>query len=280
MNPSASAQKTATGNAVGSRQRVVIIGGGTGGISVAARLRRAGVRDIAIVEPSDQHFYQPLWTLVGAGIVRKEASVRGERPLIPDGVQWIKDRVEEIDPDTRSVTTRSGDKVGYEFLVVAPGIQIDWDRIPGLQEALKTPYVSSNYDYDLAEKTARMIEGFRGGNAVFTNPGTPIKCAGAPQKIMYLASHKWQRKGTLKDTNVIFGHAGAVMFGVPVFAQVLEQVVDRYGIDVHFKRELIEVRPGTKEAVFQIVGSAEGETEVIPYDIMHVTPRMSAPDFI
>lgn len=262
------------------RHRVLIIGGGTAGLSVAARLRRAGESDIAIIEPSEHHYYQPLWTLVGAGIVEKEASVRPERPLIPDRVQWVRDRAQEIDPQNRVVTTRSGDRIGYDFLVVAPGIQIDWDAIPGLTEALDTPYVSSNYDYDLAEKTARMIQGFRGGNAVFTNPGTPIKCAGAPQKIMYLASHKWQKRGILDDTNVIFGHAGAVMFGVPVFARVLEQVVDRYGIDVHFKRELIEVRPGTREAVFQIVGGVPGETETIPYDIMHVTPRMSAPDFL
>lgn len=264
---------------VGTRHRIVIIGGGTAGITVAARLRRAGEHDIALIEPSERHAYQPLWTLVGAGLVRKEETVRPEAPLIPKGVRWIRDRAEEIDPEARVVETAGGVRIGYDFLVVAPGIQIDWDRIPGLVEALETDSVSSNYDLNLAEKTARMIHAFRGGNAVFTNPGTPIKCAGAPQKIMYLASDRFRKNGVLKDTNVIFGHAGGVIFGVKPFAEELLRVIDRYGIDVHYERELVEVRPETKEAVFEIKGE-EGGTETIPYDIMHVAPPMSAPDFV
>jgi sulfide:quinone oxidoreductase len=263
-----------------SHHRVVIIGGGTAGISVAARLRRAGQSDIALIEPSERHYYQPLWTLVGAGLVDKEKSARPEAPLIPDHVEWIRDRVEEIDPEAMAVTTASGDRIGYDFLIVAPGIQIDWDKIPGLSEALQTPWVSSNYDYALAEKTAGMLRDFRGGTALFTNPGTPIKCAGAPQKIMYLAAHQFQKRGILQDSRVVFGHAGAVIFGVEAFARILLEVVDRYGIDVRYKHELVEVRPGQKEAVFRLVGSETGETRTIPYDIMHATPPMSAPDFI
>lgn len=283
MNLATSAPAPARSAAVSSRRsshRILIIGGGTAGISIAAQLGRRGEKDIGIIEPSERHYYQPLWTLVGAGLVDKETSVRPEEPLIPGGVHWIRDAAEEIDPEGRIVTTRTGHRVAYDFLIVAPGIQIDWEKIPGLTEALKTPNVSSNYDYSLAEKTARMLDGFAGGNAVFTNPGTPIKCAGAPQKIMYLAAHKFQKRGILKDTHLIFGHAGAVIFGVPEFAQVLLEVVDRYGIDVHYKRELIEVRPAAREAVFKLVGSETGETETIPYDIMHVTPPMSAPDFV
>ncbi|GAC1516494.1 MAG: FAD/NAD(P)-binding oxidoreductase [Gemmatimonadaceae bacterium] len=261
-----------------SRYRIVIVGGGTAGLTVAAQLARSGQRGLAIIEPSAQHFYQPLWTLVGAGQVRAEDSMRPEGDYIPKGVSWIHDAVTEIDPAKSVVTTRNGQRVGYDFLVVCPGIQIDWDKIVGLREALTTPHVSSNYDYALAPKTWEMIRTFRGGTALFTNPGTPIKCAGAPQKIMYLAADYFARQGV--RSKVVFGHAGAVIFGVKEFAAVLTEVIARYGIDVHFKRELIEVRPATKEAVFSLVGSDRPETETIPYDILHVTPPMSAPDFI
>ena len=258
--------------------RILIIGGGTAGVTLAARLRRAGQSDIALLEPSEQHFYQPLWTLVGAGQVRIEDTVRAERDYIPAGVTWIRDAAAEIDPVSNTVRTVRAAAIGYDFLVVCPGIQIDWDKIPGLSEALRTPQVSSNYDYALAPKTWQIIRDFRGGQALFTSPGTPIKCGGAPQKIMYLAADHWRRNGV--DARVIFGHAGAVIFGVKEFAAVLTEVVTRYGIDVHFKRDLIEVRPEQREAVFKVVGSDAGDTETIRYDMMHVTPPMSAPDFI
>ncbi len=268
----------AAGFADRAHHRVVIIGGGTAGLTVAARLRRAGEPDIAVLEPSEHHYYQPLWTLVGAGMVNIEVTRRPERAYVPRGVRWIQDAVMELDPGHNRVRTAGGGWVGYDFLVVAPGIQIDWDRIPGLLEALGTPYVSSNYDYALAPKTWEMIRTFRGGTALFTNPGTPIKCAGGPQKIMYLAADHFRRTKVAAD--IVFGHAGGVIFGVKEYAAVLTDVVARYGIDVHFKRELVEVRPRTREAVFQIVGSQTGETETIPYDMMHVTPMMSAPAFV
>lgn len=260
------------------RHRIVIVGGGTAGVTVAARLRRAGQADVALIEPSAQHYYQPLWTLVGAGQVRAEDTVRDESDLVPRGVRWIRDAAAEIDPAHGVVRTRGGVAVHYDFLVVCPGIQVDWDRIPGVREALGTPFVSSNYHFALAPKTWRMMREFRGGNALFTNPGTPIKCGGAPQKIMYLAADHWRRHGV--HANVTFGHAGTVIFGVKEFAAVLTEVVARYDIDVHLKRELVEVRPERREAVFAVVGSETGATETIPYDIMHVTPPMSAPDFI
>ena len=261
-----------------THHRILIVGGGTGGLTVAAQLRRAGETDVAVIEPSEHHFYQPLWTLVGAGIVNADVTRRAERDYIPKGVHWIKAAVTELDPCHNLVRTTGGGEVSYDFLVLAPGIQIDWDKIPGLPEALRTPFVSSNYDYALAPKTWEMLRTFRGGTALFTSPSTPIKCGGAPQKIMYLAADHFRRNKV--KANVVFGHAGAVIFGVKEFAAVLTKVVARYEIDVHFKRELIELRPLTQEAVFRLVGSETGETETIPYDIMHATPPQSAPDFV
>src|SRR5579863_2820163 len=165
-----------------SHYRVVIVGGGTAGIITASLLRRAGEEDIAIIEPSSQHYYQPLWTLVGAGAVRKEASVRQEARYIPKGVHWIQDAVVEIAPDQQRVATRAGAHIGYDFLVVAAGVQLNWDGIPGLAEAIRRGDASTNYSYDLAPKTWRLIRNFKGGTALFHMPGTPIKCPGAPQK--------------------------------------------------------------------------------------------------
>jgi sulfide:quinone oxidoreductase len=261
--------------------RVLLIGGGTAGITVAARLRRRGVMDMAIIEPSRQHYYQPLWTLVGAGAARAQDSVREEADFIPKGTRWIQERAEEVDPVAREVRTSSGLRVSYEYLIVAPGIQLDWDKVRGLREALKTPYVSSNYDFELAQKTWSMIQAFEGGTALFTHPATPVKCAGAPQKIMYLAADHLRRTGKLERSKILFGSGGKVLFGVQPFAQVLQGVVQRYGIDTRFQHNLVEVRGKQREAVFEVPGEDGGKARVaIPYDILHVTPPQSAPDFI
>ncbi len=282
MSPSAPASVDIRPPTLSSRrgihQRILIIGGGTAGLSVAARLRQAGVSEVGLLEPSSRHYYQPLWTLVGAGLVRAEATVRPEAAYIPRGVRWIQDAAVDIDPVRHSVATRSGTNVSYDFLIVAPGIQLDWDKIPGLREALRTPYVSSNYAYELAPKTWELIRAFRGGTALFTSPGTPIKCAGGPQKIMYLAADHFRRQGV--RASVVFGHAGAAIFGVKEFAAVLMQVVERYGIDVHYQRELAEIHPDRREAVFTVKNDPAGGRETIPYDLLHVVPPMSAPDFL
>ncbi len=260
--------------------KVVIVGGGTGGIVTAAILRRAGESDIAVIEPSDKHYYQPIWTLVGAGEVRKEQSVRDEARYIPSGVTWIKDSVFELAPDQNYLVTRSGVRVGYDFLILAPGVQMDWDAIPGLKEAVKTPYVSTNYDFNLAPKTWELIKNFKGGNAVFHMPGTPIKCPGAPQKIMYLAADYFRKNGILGRTKVTYGSALGGIYGIKEYAAVLNGVVERYGIDARYNHELVEIRPEKKEAIFRLKNDPENKQVTIPYDLLHVAPPQAAPDFI
>lgn len=264
------------------RHRVVIIGGGTAGISVAARLARAGQKDVALIEPSTHHYYQPLWTLVGAGEARVEDTLRDEARYIPRGVKWIQDWAEEVDPLARRVGTRGGKRIDYDFLVVAPGIQLDWGKVKGLREALEQrPNVSSNYDVRYAPRTWEMIRAFQGGTALFTHPATPVKCAGAPQKIMYLAADYFRKRGLLDRSHVLFASAGKAIFGVKEYAAVLEEVVKRYGIDTRFQHDLVEVRGERNEAVFTRARVDGGTEEVVlPYDILHVCPPQSAPDFI
>ncbi|MFB1478873.1 FAD-dependent oxidoreductase [Corallococcus sp. RDP092CA] len=260
--------------------RVLIIGGGTAGLTVAARLKRKGVQGVAVLEPSAHHYYQPLWTLVGGGAADIASTVRPEADYIPRGTQWIRDRAEEVDPVQRQVLTRGGERVSYDFLVVAPGIQLDWDRVRGLREALETPFVSSNYDFRLAPKTWEMVRAFQGGTALFTHPATPVKCAGAPQKIMYLVADHLRRSALAGRSRVVFGSGGKALFAVQPFARVLEGVVERYGIQTHFGHDLVEVRAARREAVFAVTREGRREEVTLGYDLLHVTPPQSAPDFI
>lgn len=265
-------------SAVTARHQVVIIGGGTAGITVAARLLRAlPDADVAIIEPATFHYYQPLWTLVGAGVFPKEASQRREEDVMPEKATWIRERAVAIDPDRRTVTTERR-TIGYDYLVVAPGIQIDWDGIEGLPEALGNGSVCSIYDYRQAERTWQTLQAFRGGRALFTNPATPIKCGGAPQKIMYLADDLWRKTGVRDGSEITFATAGGVIFGVRGFKETLEGIVQRKDIHLRFKRDLVALRPDAREAVFRVMD--EDREEVLPYDLIHVTPPMSAPDFI
>lgn len=259
--------------------QVVIVGGGTAGITVASQLQvQAPDLQVAIIEPSEKHFYQPIWTLVGGGVFTREISMRDEAQFIPPGHDWVQDRVTSFDPENNLVTTGNGDQISYDYLVVAAGIQIDWDGIKGLKDAIGQDGVCSNYSYDTVESTWQNIRTFKGGTALFTQPNTPIKCGGAPQKIMYLADDAFRRQGVREKSHVVFASAGASIFGVEKYAKSLHQVVQRKQIDLAFQRNLVELRASNKEAVFENLET--GEQEVIDYDMIHVTPPMSAPDFI
>jgi len=118
------------------KHQIVVIGGGTGGIMVSSQLLKArkGL-DLAIIEPSEQHVYQPAWTLVGAGLMKKSATIRKEKKQMPKKATWIKDYVETVDPDKMEITLKSGDTIGYEYLIVAPEIKMNLDGIEGLKDA-------------------------------------------------------------------------------------------------------------------------------------------------
>ena len=264
-----------------THHQIVIIGGGTAGITTAARLRRELKRaDIALIEPSDKHFYQPLWTLVGAGVLSKEATARNEKNYVPKGITWHCDRAATIEPDDNRVSLSSGTELTYDYLVVAPGIQLDWHKVKGLPAALGKGGVCSNYDYNLAEYTWDTISNFAGGNAIFTNPAGQVKCGGAPQKIMYLAEEHFRKHGIRERTRVIGAFAGTKMLGVAEINLTLERIVKERDIDMRFGHNLVEITPDRKEAIFQV--NIEGHTELvtIPYDMIHVTPPMSAPDVV
>jgi len=260
-------------------RKVIIVGAGTAGITVAAQLqRRAHDRlSIAIIDPQETHYYQPLWTLVGAGVFEHAASERRTRELIPAGVEWIKQKVRSFLPDQKSLVLADGSTHSYDYLVVAPGIQLDWKKIKGLPEALNTPGVCSNYALYGSKKTFQEVQALKGGKAIFTQPRLPIKCAGAPQKAMYMSEDYWQRQGVRGDIEVVFASHGPRIFGVEKYKLSLEKVVARKKIVTAYEHDLIEVRPETREAVFE---RPDKTHVVMPYDLLHVVPPQSAPDFI
>ncbi|MEZ4235260.1 MAG: FAD/NAD(P)-binding oxidoreductase [Myxococcota bacterium] len=259
------------------RHAVVVVGGGTAGITVAALLRnQPNPPDVAIVEPSDKHWYQPLWTLVGGGVLPREESQRDEADYIPDGATWIRDRVASFQPEANRITLASGDTVEYEQLVVAPGIQLDWGKVAGLPEAIGKGGVCSNYGYDKAPYVWETLRNFKGGTAIFTFPSTPIKCAGAPQKIMWLADHWLRKQGVRDHAKIVFATAGGAIFGIPRYAKTLSRLAEERDIELKFFHDLKAVRPDAKEAVF---GTKDGDA-VLSYDMLHVTPPQSAPDFV
>ncbi|MFI9812891.1 NAD(P)/FAD-dependent oxidoreductase [Saccharothrix variisporea] len=253
---------------------VVIIGGGAAGISTAARLRRLG-RDVALVEPSDVHHYQPLWTLIGGGRAPAGASARPMRKLVPRGTHWLRTAAVGVDPFERRVDLADGTSLRYARLVVCPGLQLDWHRLDGLVEALGHDGVASNYSASYAPLTWEFIQRTRSGTAVFTMPSGPIKCGGAPQKIAYLAADHWRETGVLKDIDIHLVLPTPAMFAVPEYASVLEGVARRYGIHVHLESEAVAVR-SSRDVV---VRGPDGVT-TLPYSFAHLVPPQSAPDWI
>ena len=278
----ATAQKTDLYTGPSVRHDILIIGGGAAGIATAASIlkRRPGV-DIAIVEPRTEHYYQPGWTLVGGGVFKREQTERQMSSLMPKGVSWIKAACAKFKPDKSVVVLEDGEQIGYKILVVAPGLKLDWDAIDGLKETLGQNGVTSNYLFDMAPYTWELISSMREGRALFTQPPMPIKCAGAPQKAMYLACDHWKRSGKLNKMNVSFHNAGGVLFGVKEYVPALMKYIDTYGIDLCFKETLVSVNGSTKLATFR-TETADGKVGEVTrgFDMLHVCPPQTSLDFI
>jgi len=290
-------------------KKVVIIGGGTGGIMTAAQFLRRGNVEVSVIEPGDTHYYQPAWTLVGANTYDFEKTKRPMKDVMPKGVDWIKEFVTAVNPDKSSVTLASGKEVAYDFLVVSPGIKIDTSMVEGLTEAIDKGVVCSNYTNP--KHTWEVLKNFKGGVALFTQPATPIKCGGAPQKIMYLAEDHFKKSGVRSKTNVIFATPGSVIFGVKPIAKTLMEVVDRKDINLRFAHKLVKVDGEKQIAWYEVTKDPKaggcvvmedklGETidsdinynpkdaDVtvenglygIHFDMLHLAPPQAAPDFI
>ena len=279
-----------------SHHKVVIIGGGTAGIMVAAQMlkKKPGI-DIAIIEPAQTHYYQPAWTLVGAGTFDYKDTARPMSSVMPKEVKWVKEYADRFEPENNKLFTKEGSEISYDFLVAAPGLIMAPELLEGLPEALDKGVVCSNYTD--SEHTWEVLKNFKGGNAVFTTPTTPIKCGGAPQKICYLAADYFRKHGLADKTNVVFAAPGSVIFGVKPIAKTLLEVIDHYHI--HFKPFYAPVRIDAKNKLITFKSMApadkpikikegnvlnekmQGDSEIVmPYDMLHLAPPQTAPKFI
>ncbi len=265
-----------------ARFDVVIVGGGAAGISVAASLksRKSGL-SIAILDPADAHYYQPGWTMVGAGVFDAATTARTMGSLIPQGVHWIKSAVAAFEPQNDAVILDGCRVVKYDRLIVCPGLKLNWAGVEGLTETLGKNGVTSNYRYDLAPYTWELVQGLKQGRAVFTQPPMPIKCAGAPQKALYLSGDHWFRKGRLKDIQIDFMNAGGVLFGVKDYVPALEAYIAKYRANVNFFHRLIAVDGPARKATFEVAKPDTAKTIVtVDFDMLHAVPPQTAPDFI
>jgi sulfide:quinone oxidoreductase len=251
---------------------VVIVGGGTAGLSTASSmLRRKPDLDILLIEPREAHYYQPGWTLVGAGIFDRKKTERAMASVMPDGVKWRHAAVAGFDPEDNNVVLEDGERIGYRVLVAAAGIKLDWDAVEGLGDTLGKNGVTSNYRYDMAPYTWDLVQELNQGRAV----------AGAPQKAMYLSCDHWLRQGKLKNISVEFHNAGGALFGVSDYVPALSKYVDKYGIDLCLNENLVAVDGPAGKAWFDRT-DGEGTTSrvEVDFDMIHVCPVQTAPDFI
>ncbi|XP_049869412.1 uncharacterized protein LOC126369161 [Pectinophora gossypiella] len=264
--------------------KLLVVGGGSGGCTIASKFVRKAetAKSVIILEPSESHYYQPLWTLVGAGVKRLADTRREARSVLPSDAVWLKDSAASINPREGKVTTEGGDVINYEYLVIAVGLKNDHKKIPGLLEALenKSSGVSTIYDPKYCEKTFADLQAFQGGDVIFTYPNCPIKCPGAPQKIAYLTDSYFTKRNIRSKAKITYNTCLPVIFGVKKYADSLLKVVERKNIAVNYQTVLTEVDPECKEAVFTTGQGPECKKVTMRYDVLHVTPPMSTPTFL
>ncbi len=261
---------------------IVVIGGGSAGIGLlASLLKRDPQLNITLIEPNDYHCYQPAWTLVGGGAYDLTKTRRPLADVLPNGVTWVQAAVSELLADEQTLVLDSGQRVTWNNLIVCPGLRLAWEKIEGLQDTLGHNGVTSNYSYQHAAYTWQLVQQLKGGKALFTQPAMPIKCAGAPQKAMYLSCDHWLKQGNLKHIDVEFNLAGAALFGVATFVPPLMKYVEKYKARLAFNANLIKVDGPARTAWFE-VKDAEGNVSVEEktFDMLHVVPPQVAPDFI
>ena len=255
---------------------MVIVGAGQAGVSLAARLRRDGFSDIALIDSRQTHRYRPLLSYVGGGQAVLSDLERPQAEVIPSGVTWYRDEVARVDPGARRVETADGRRISADDLVLCPGVTPDWDDVPGSQQAVHSAHGSSNYVDERAPYTWRLIEGLRSGDAVFVVAAGPVPCAGAALKPLFLAADHWRRTGVLENMTVTLIVPWPTIFGIPTVDAELVEIARRFGITVLTGTRVGRIDPD--ERVLEL--DQGGRATRLPYDLLHLAPRHRAPDWL
>lgn len=277
-----------------AKGKIVVVGGGAAGLDIASRLQRALVQpDITVIDPASVHFYQPGFTLMAGGEFSPEEIQRPEASLIPDGVRFVADQVVSVDAERNRLTTASHGVVEYEYLVLAPGIEMHFDAIEGIsRERLGEGNVHCIYDFKSAQGCWQAIQrlSISGGRAYFTDTWTKLKCGGAPKKINMMAEDYCRRQGTRDRVDFQLYSASEHMFSVPLFRKRLEEIYAERKIPVTMNHRIKAVDTKAKRVSFERhvpVGAPRGsdnstrvELVTRDFDFLHIVPPMSAPRFV
>ncbi|KAJ1793688.1 hypothetical protein LPJ77_003319 [Coemansia sp. RSA 2523] len=269
--------------AASSSYKIVVIGGGAGGLAVSSTLsEKLGAGEVAVIEPATRHYQQPLFTFVGGGLKSFNDTHRPMADVISPKAEWINQAAAQVDPAANTVTLADGSTVAYDYLVVAAGIELNFAGVKGLEAAIGKNGVASNYSPQYVQNTYEFLQNVRQGNALFTMPATPVKCAGAPQKIAYLADELFRAKGIRNQVDVNYYTALGKIFAIDKYADAMNAVAKSRDISVNLFHDLVAVDGPAKQATFKILGSGPraGESVTVPYEFLHVTPPMKPYDFI
>ena len=266
---------------------IVIIGGGAAGLSMAALLQRWLKKpNITIIDPSDKQFYQPGFTLVASGVYKPKDVWKQQEKCIPNKAKWIKDSVITLNPERKNIRTKNNGEIEYDFLVLTPGIQINWDLVEGItHRTLGEGNAHSIYDFEGAQKTWSAIQNFSktGGKAIFTDTYTKHKCGGAPKKICLLTDD-YMRKQKTRDSGVLdFYTVDPILYDVPHYTPRLEQIYEERNVDITLNTRVKGIDTKHKKVYLERNWSNNENdvTEIVEdYDFLHFTPPMSAPDFV
>ncbi|XP_076234890.1 sulfide quinone oxidoreductase [Calliopsis andreniformis] len=263
--------------------KVLVVGGGTGGCSMAAKFANKfkDPNQVIIVEPNESHYYQPLFTLIGGGIKSFEESKRPMKDVLPKNAKWLQENVMSFEPEQNQVTTSNGNIVQYEIMIVAVGLELYWEKIPGLVQSLRDPesQVCSIYGPETVGNVFSRILNMKSGTAIFTFPNSPVKCPGAPQKIAYIAEEYFDKHKVRDNIEVVYNTALPVIFGVKKYADALWDVCKKRNITVNLQTNLIEINPTKQEAIFQKLDKPN-EQFTQKYSLLHVCPPMGPPELL
>ena len=266
---------------VASRARILILGAGAAGLAAASRLvRRLDGAEITLIDRRREHLYQPGFTLVAAGLKSKDYVVSATRDHVPAGANLIEEAAAEIDPVSRTVTTESGRRLSYDFLIVATGLALDYGAIEGMdvarigRDGLGSVYAGP----EQAEATWRAMSDFadRGGAGIFLRPATEMKCAGAPLKYAFITDDILRRRGNRGRAELTYNAHNRVLFSVPIVAEKVRMLYQDRGIRVTHDHVLRAIDPGRRIATFRTPG---GDVEQ-RYDFINVVPPMRAPQVV
>lgn len=275
-----------------AKGKIVIVGGGAAGITMAAYLTdKLRSPDITIIEPNKTHFYQPGFTLVASGTFSPGEISKPEKNLIPRGVKWMQDTVVELVPDNNFLITSKNGKVHYDFMVLVPGCEMDFNLIEGIsREKPGDGNAFSIYDFDGAVKYHAAMEKLTGKNdtrLVFTDTYTKLKCGGAPKKICMITEDFLRNKNIREAFDIQYYTPASNLMTPAIFGDRLKTIYSERKINTNYKHRLVAVDTTARKATFQISGVQEAPIEpdvtqqvTVDYDLLHFTPPMSAPGFV